>query len=101
MPPDCRYDIFNPDVYVQGVPHDAFRVLRAEYPVSFQPEPPDGVGFWAVTKYRDIVAVSKDPQTFSSYRGGTNIKDYPPANLDMIRMLRRTSGARRARSSMT
>ena len=80
-------DIFDPDVYVQGVPHDAFRILRAESPVSFQPEPPDGVGFWAVTKYRDVVTVSKDPQTFSSYRGGTNIKDYPSANLNVIRLL--------------
>jgi cholest-4-en-3-one 26-monooxygenase len=80
-------DIFDPDIYVQGVPHDAFRVLRAERPVSFQEEPPDGVGFWAVTKYHDIVAISKDPHTFSSYRGGTNIKDYPPDSLDIIRML--------------
>src|SRR5450432_442541 len=80
-------DIFDPDIYVKGVPHDAFRVLRSERPVSFQPEPPDGRGFWAVTKYQDIVAISKDPHTFSSWRGGTNIKDYPPDNLDVIRML--------------
>jgi cholest-4-en-3-one 26-monooxygenase len=80
-------DIFDPDIYLQSVPHEAFRVLRLEHPVSFQPEPPDGTGFWAVTKYQDVVAVSKDPQTFSSYRGGTNIKDYPPDNLAVIRML--------------
>jgi cholest-4-en-3-one 26-monooxygenase len=85
--PHAAIDIFDPDVYVHGVPHDAFRALRAEHPVSFQPEPPDGVGFWAVTKYQDIVTVSKDPHAFSSYRGGTNIKDYPPADLDVIRML--------------
>lgn len=80
-------DIFDPDIYAEGVPHDAFRVLRAEKPVSFHAEPPDGVGFWAVTKYSDIVAISKDPGTFSSWRGGTNIKDYPPDSLDVIRML--------------
>ena len=82
-----KIDIFDPDIYVEGVPHDAFRVLRAERPVSFQEEPPDGAGFWAVTKYHDVVAISKDPHTFSSHRGGTNIKDYPPDSLDIIRML--------------
>jgi cholest-4-en-3-one 26-monooxygenase len=80
-------DIFDPDVYVQGVPHEAFRVLRAESPVSFQAEPPDGRGFWAVTKYQDVVNISKDPHTFSSYRGGTNIWDYPPDSLDIVRMM--------------
>jgi cholest-4-en-3-one 26-monooxygenase len=79
-------DIFDPDLYVTGVPHDAFRVLRAEDPVHFHAEP-DGVGFWAVTKYHDLVSISKDPGTFSSWRGGTNIKDYPPDSLEIIRML--------------
>jgi cholest-4-en-3-one 26-monooxygenase len=85
--PPKKIDIFDPDIYVHGVPHDAFRVLRAERPVSFQEEPPDGRGFWAVTRYKDLVAISKDPATYSSWRGGTNIKDYPPDNLDVIRML--------------
>jgi cholest-4-en-3-one 26-monooxygenase len=79
-------DIYDPDVFVKGVPHDAFRVLRAEAPVYFHPEP-GGRGFWAVTKYDDIVSISKDPGTFSSWRGGTNIPDYPPDNLAVIRML--------------
>jgi cholest-4-en-3-one 26-monooxygenase len=82
----ANIDIYDQDVYVKGVPHDRFRVLRAEAPVYFHPEP-GGPGFWAVTKYEDVVSVSKNPQTFSSYRGGTNIQDYPPDNLDMIRML--------------
>jgi len=80
-------DIFDPDIYVHGVPHEAFRVLRAERPVSFQAEPPDGRGFWAVTKYQDVVAISKDPHTYSSYRGATNIWDYPPDALDIVRMM--------------
>jgi cholest-4-en-3-one 26-monooxygenase len=80
-------DIFDPEIYVAGVPHDAFRVLRAERPVSFHAEPPDGKGFWAITKYADVVTISKDPGTFSSWKGGTNIPDYPPDSLDVIRML--------------
>jgi cholest-4-en-3-one 26-monooxygenase len=79
-------DIYDPDIYVRGVPHDAFRVLRHEAPVHFHPEP-DGPGFWAVTRHADIVQMSKDPGTYSSYRGGTNIKDYPPDDLIAIRMM--------------
>jgi len=83
----AHVDIYDPDIYVTGVPHEAFRVLRAEAPVYFHPEPPDGRGFWAITKYQDIVAISKDPGTFSSWRGGTNIPDYPLDSLEVIRML--------------
>src|SRR5438093_1535682 len=52
-------DIFDPDIYVDGVPHDAFRVLRAESPVHRHAEP-DGVGFWAVTKFADIMGVPQE-----------------------------------------
>jgi cholest-4-en-3-one 26-monooxygenase len=86
MPPSLNVDVYDLDTYERGVPHDAYRVLRAEAPVHWNPEP-DGVGFWAVTKHADIVAISKDPQTYSSWRGGTNIKDYPPDSLEVIRML--------------
>jgi cholest-4-en-3-one 26-monooxygenase len=79
-------DIFDPDIYVAGLPHQAFRTLRNEAPVYFHPEP-GGKGFWAVTKYADVVTISKDPGTFSSWKGGTNIPDYPRENLDVIRML--------------
>jgi cholest-4-en-3-one 26-monooxygenase len=79
-------ELQNPDVYVRGVPHDALRYLRAERPVYFQREP-SGPGYWAITRYQDIVAISKDPGRFSSHRGGTNIQDYPPEDLSTIQLL--------------
>jgi cholest-4-en-3-one 26-monooxygenase len=79
-------EIFDPDVYVSGVPHDAFRQLRKEAPVSFQREP-GGRGFWAVTRYDDVVAISRDPLRFSSARGGTNIEDYEGESLSQIQLL--------------
>jgi cholest-4-en-3-one 26-monooxygenase len=79
-------DIFDPDLYVKGVPHEAFRRLRAEAPVYWHGEP-GGRGFWAVTRYDDVVSISKDPGTFSSWRGGTNIQDYPPEAVSQIRLL--------------
>jgi len=79
-------ELHDPDVFVRGVPHDALRLLRAEAPVYFHPEPA-GPGFWAVTKYEDVVTVGKDPGRFSSHRGGTNIQDYPPEDLSTIQLL--------------
>jgi cholest-4-en-3-one 26-monooxygenase len=79
-------DLFDPDVYTRGVPHDMYRVLRREAPVYRHPEP-DGPGFWALTKYDDVVAVSMDQGLFSSYRGGTNIPTLPEDALQFTRML--------------
>lgn len=79
-------DVYDIDTYVSGIPHDRFKRLRAECPVYFNKEP-GGRGFWAVTKYADVVSISKDPRTYSSFRGGTNIPDYPPENLSVIQML--------------
>jgi cytochrome P450 len=53
-----------------------FAKLRAERPVSFHEEPvpppdlgfdfPQGPGFWALTRYADVMQVSRDPDTFHS-----------------------------------
>lgn len=78
-------DIYNPDTYVQGVPHEAFRLLRREAPVFWHKEP-NGRGFWAVTRYDDLVRISLDSATFSSARG-TNIPDLPEDGLRVIQMM--------------
>lgn len=88
-------DLFTPIMYEQtGVPHEAFTTLRKESPVYWHQNagirPDDGVphrGFWAVTKYDDIVRISKDPGTFSSARGGTNAEDYHEEDLSQIQIL--------------
>jgi cytochrome P450 len=79
-------DLVTPDVYLKGVPHDMYSVLRREAPVYRHWEP-EGPGFWVLTKYDDVVAVSMDQNMFSSWRGGTNIGDMPEEALNMIRML--------------
>lgn len=79
-------DLLNPDNFVDGVPHHFFRLLRREAPV-FRHAEPAGSGFWVLTKYEDIVTVSMDSATFSSWRGGTNIHDLPEDNLAFIRMI--------------
>src|SRR6476659_8353955 len=62
-----------------------FAKLRAEAPVSFHEEPepppevdfPKGPGFWAVTRFDDVMQVSRDPETFHS-APSINIGDIPP-----------------------
>ncbi len=81
-----QIDILSPDIYLDGVPHDRFARLRKEAPLYWHEEP-DGPGFWCVTKFRDVIAISKDTTTFSSTKGG-QIEDLPPqdpkASPDMI-----------------
>ncbi len=58
-------DLKDPGLYERGMPHEAFARLRRERPVHWNPET-DGAGFWALTRYEDIVEVSKRPDLFSS-----------------------------------
>jgi linalool 8-monooxygenase len=66
----------DPDLYVNGTPHEIFTRLRSEDPVHWNPET-NGRGFWAITKYDDVVAISKSPRVFSSARehGGHRMFD--------------------------
>jgi cytochrome P450 len=58
----------------EGQPHDLFRWLRRHDPVHRHAEP-GGPGWWAVTRYHDVEAVSRDPATYSSALGGIMIAD--------------------------
>lgn len=61
-------DIIDPDVYRGGPPHATFHRLRLEDPVSWWDEV-DGRGFWALTRYSDIVAANRDFRAFTSTQG--------------------------------
>ena len=67
-------DLKDPDLYLREEHHDVFRRLRAEEPVYWNPEA-DSTGFWAITRYDDIEAISKNPKLFSSAKemGGHRI----------------------------
>ncbi len=64
-------DITDPDTYVTGVPHATFQRLRDTEPVSWWPEHDGGKGFWAITRYDDLLHVSRNVDTFSSAQGIT------------------------------
>ena len=59
----------DPDTFTAGPPWELFARLRADEPVAWTPEDPPHTGFWSVTRHRDIVAVGRDWQTFTSSRG--------------------------------
>ena len=62
---------------------EGFARLRAEDPISWHRQPdstlgpaPAGSGFWALARYDDIRAVSRDPKRFCSGRGRL-LDDFP------------------------
>jgi cytochrome P450 len=77
--PEIEPDVLsNSDHFTTGQPFDLFARLRAEAPVAWQREGSQGPGFWALTRYDDVLKVDGDPQTFSSQRGGILMAYGPP-----------------------
>src|SRR5690242_18006338 len=66
--------IHDPATYVQGPPLEELAELRRERGVVWVDEP-DGPGYWLVLRHVDVERVLKDPATFSSAFGGTQIRD--------------------------
>jgi cholest-4-en-3-one 26-monooxygenase len=59
-------NVLDRDVFARGVPHEWFTYLRSHHPVFLHPEL-RGPGFWVVSKYVDVQAVSRDSGTYSSF----------------------------------
>jgi cytochrome P450 len=82
-------DLSDPATFASGVPHDAFDAIRAMPELYWQPTAVGAKngGFWAVTRYRDIVAIEKDPATFTSTQGGAYPQpDNPELQMDNLMM---------------
>ena len=70
-------DLLDYDLFADHEPWEVFDLLQREAPVYRHPEP-DGRGFWALTKYDDVLAVLRDTKTYSSEVGGAaTIEDLP------------------------
>ena len=73
-------------VQERGFPHDWFKRLRAEAPVYRHPAP-DGAGyFWVISRYADVVRLSKDPGLYSSARG-TNLWEHAQEDLPAVQSM--------------
>jgi cholest-4-en-3-one 26-monooxygenase len=79
-------DLTNLDIFEQRVPHEMFALLRREAPVYWH-EKNGGPGFWAITRYRDLKAISTNPGVFSSERQGTLLLDPMPDALPFVQQI--------------
>jgi cholest-4-en-3-one 26-monooxygenase len=84
-------DLADPDVFDRGIPQAAFAELRAKPGLAWNAidgNPDDG--FWAVGRFEDVAAVSRDPETYSSAVGHIQIynidEDALSARASMIDM---------------
>lgn len=80
-----QLDLADPDSYAHGIPHARFAQLRHEDPVSRQPF--DGGQYWAVTRYDDVVTVTRDWKTYSSAKGMVNLWDLSPESMEARRSI--------------
>jgi cytochrome P450 len=66
--PAPEINLVDPELYSRGDPYAVWRWLRMNDPVRWQP-PTNFPGFWILTKYDDVRAVYRDPESFSSAEG--------------------------------
>ena len=79
----------------------AFATLRAERPISFHEERdyvvfPQGPGYYALSRHRDVLDASRQPELFCSGKG-SNIGDMPEPFLDFFGSMINMDDPRHAR----
>lgn len=84
--PGTTTDIASVAAYNAGMPRDRYAELRRT-PVAWHPWPGRGDGFWAVTGHAEVVAVSRDPHTYSSAIEHVALWDLEPDALEARRSL--------------
>lgn len=85
--PTVRIDLADPDNWHQGVPAEELTRLRREAPVAWNTRSDGHKGFWAVTRYDDIVSVSANVNAFSSRNGVISLDDFDTEQNDARRTL--------------
>lgn len=86
--------IHDPETYVHGAPLDILDRLRETDPGVVWVEEPaapgftGGAGYWLVLRHADVKAVLRDPGTFSSFTGATQVRDpATPKDLSYVRRM--------------
>jgi cholest-4-en-3-one 26-monooxygenase len=91
LPPD--FDFTDPDLYAVRVPQEELAELRRTAPVWWNPQPPgtggfDDGGYWAVTRHADIVEVSRDSDTYSTWENTAIIRHQEGSTREQIELQR-------------
>ena len=84
--------VHDPGTYTRRMPYAELAALRVGHGIApvAEPELPgwtEGAGYWLVMEHADVERVLKDPATFSSAFGGTQIRD--PASVADLAYVRR------------
>jgi cytochrome P450 len=87
-------DLVNPDNYVERIPFEWFDHLRREQPVMWHEEAAPNRGFWAVTRYEDLVTVHMDWRTYSSEIGAVSLEELEPDQLEVRKTMLETDPPR-------
>ena len=87
-------DLVDPDNYVERIPFEWFDELRRTAPVAWHPEPAPNHGFWAVTRYDDLVQVHMDWETFSSEKGAVALEELDQEQLGIRKSMLETDPPR-------
>jgi cholest-4-en-3-one 26-monooxygenase len=87
------FDFTDPDLYSVRVPAEEFAELRRTAPVWWNPQPRgvggfDDEGYWVVTRHADVVAVSRDSDTYSTWENTAIIRHQDGATRDQIELQR-------------
>ncbi|WP_433830182.1 cytochrome P450 [Actinoplanes sp. CA-015351] len=93
--PRTRIDFTDPDIYVHGIPQAEFAEARTHAPVCWVPQERGSAGFdddgyWAVTRHADVMTVSRDSDTYSSWEKTAIVRfgaDMTPDRLEMQRYI--------------
>jgi cytochrome P450 len=62
-------NLFDSDIFVENRFHEPLRLLRTEDPVHWHPAGETFDGFWSLTKYDDVLHVSRNPELYKSGGG--------------------------------
>jgi cholest-4-en-3-one 26-monooxygenase len=87
------FDFTDPDMYAERLPMDEFAELRRAAPVWWNPKEPgiggfDDEGYWVVTRHADVVAVSRDSDTYSTWENTAIIRHQDGASREQIEIQR-------------
>src|SRR5687767_8769499 len=64
-------NLVDADLFARSAPHDLWRILRQQAPVHWNEGAANFPRFWSITKYDDVMLISRDPATFISGKGIT------------------------------
>ena len=87
------FDFTDPELLTQGVPREKYAEMRRVAPVWWNAQPQGSVGFdddgyWVVTRHADVMTVSRDSDTYSSWENTAIVRYHAAMTRERIEMQR-------------